>query len=360
MNETGKTMKKHTLVAQPEDKGLRIDQFLSQKIEQLSRNQARKALQRGGVYIGRRRIKICSYRLRGNEELTIFVQEGEPEAPSSPAASPERLEVESAESSPVQVSETIPDAAGVAPSVNPAEPQFTDKDILFIDKSIIAINKPAGVPSQPTRSSDLNTAAKMLERYLLAKGEQNNRVSLIHRLDQNASGAMLFSRTKQANISLTNQFKQHLIKKNYLVIVSGKLEAETGQIVTRITESGEDDAADGNDKPDKDAVLEFEVLERFPGYLWLKVAPKTGKTHQIRIQLSQKGVPVLGDQQYGGEELKRFLERHSHRVITMDDHRFLLHSYSITLEHPATGVSLEVSAPIPSDMKEILSILRFF
>ncbi|MFC1851482.1 RluA family pseudouridine synthase [candidate division CSSED10-310 bacterium] len=345
-------MKKHIITATADDKGLRIDQFLSQKVEDLSRNQARKALQRGGVYLGRRRIKICSYRIRGHEQLTIYV--------APPGSSP----VKTAPDSQAQTKKEVIPENKSEPSVKEVIPKkksgpgFEEKDIVFLDMHIVAINKPVGVPAQETRSSSEGTAKDLLAQYLQDRGEKNLNVSLIHRLDQNASGLMMFSRTKQANISLTNQFKNHTIIKSYLAIVCGELAEETGEVRTPLPEPANDKKKRGHEKPDKTAQSSFEVLERFPDYLWLKIEPRTGKTHQIRIQYSQKGLPLLGDTKYGGEELPSFFENHPYNQVEINKNRFLLHSYSLTFQHPKSDMTMELAAPIPNDMKEILNLLR--
>ncbi|MBN2383931.1 hypothetical protein JXQ70_13730 [bacterium] len=393
-------MKKHKVTATEAEKGFRIDQFLSQKIEGLSRNQARKALQRGGVYLGRKRIKICSYRIRGNENITIFVPpiEQENASPSEAISQPEvraeaprqvqkvkdplesghhkpREIVKHQRRKPSQLTEhktsPVPKEENKThehkaypvskPSIPPhPELHLIEKDILFKDTSIIAVNKKNGIPSQGTRTSDDFTLGRLVEYYLHTQGENQFRVNLIHRLDQNSSGIMLFSRTKQANISLTDQFKKHTIQKNYLAIVCGTLDTDSGMIET-VLNSHEDDSRSNEsltDNADTKAILTYEVLERFQDYLWLRISPQTGKTHQIRRQFAEKGLPLLGDIQYGGPPVTAFSEEFLFKNIDFDPHRFFLHSYSIGLQHPVTNMFLELVAPIPDDMKEVLNLLR--
>jgi len=382
-------MKKHKIKASEAEKGARIDLFLSQKIEGLSRNQARKSLQRGSVYVGRKRMKICSYRIKGDENITVYVPQKEAlsedlpqraerapapqKPPASPPARPISLKnntVEHKKQAPIDQKRQFPrdrkkedhtdkfQSPRVIPAPPHPEKHLQEKDIIFIDESIVAINKQNGVPSQGTRSSDDFTAARLLEYYLQTHGEKNQRVNLVHRLDQNCSGIMLFSRTKQASDSLTNQFKKHTIVKNYQAIICGKLEQESGEIVSILRDENEKSGQPGHDAPDTEAKLTFEVLERFRDYLWLRVSPLTGKTHQIRRQFADKGLPLLGDLKYGGVPLTIFSDEFHFKNLIIDPHRFLLHSYSIGFQHPKTGISLELVAPIPDDMKEVLNLLR--
>lgn len=367
-------MKKEKVTATEEDKGLRIDQFLSQRLEDLSRNQARKALQRGGVYLGRKRIKICSYRIKGHENITIYY----PKLDTENAQQSEQTSKASDQTQPIRrsrINQSQKQAGNVQrgaqkanrlkkeqvrkpskPSPIPPERQLTERDIIYCDEYIVALNKKNGIPSQATRSSDQYTAGKLLEYYLFNRGENQTRVNLIHRLDQNSSGIMIFSRNKQANVSLTEQFRKHLIQKSYLAIVCGSLEQDKGEI--RIPLDDERKNPGENNHTEKDAITQYEVLERFKNYIWLKISPKTGRKHQIRRHFSQQGLPLLGDTKYSGLSIVMFNKQFLYNDLDIDPHRFLLHSYSIGFEHPKTKMRLELTAPIPDDMKEVLNLLR--
>jgi 23S rRNA pseudouridine955/2504/2580 synthase len=216
-------------------------------------------------------------------------------------------------------------------------------EILFEDSDIILVNKPAGLPSQPTvdkRRPDLFTRLKE---------QLKTEVYLHHRLDRDTTGVILFAKSKRANRPLTDMFKEHQFKKSYLCLTKPKkFENPKWQISNHLiarrkfgqskgrqnvkmfrTESGGDYAE-----------THFEMLSLSEQSAFVKASPLTGRTHQIRVHCLHSGVPILGDATYGGRDA----------LVP----RLMLHAYELEFPHPILRIICTVRAPLPQDFQSLL------
>lgn len=231
-------------------------------------------------------------------------------------------------------------------------------DIIFEDEHLIALNKPSHLLVIPDRW-DANKPSLFA---MLRERNPDHKIFVVHRLDQDTSGVVLFAKSAAAHKHLNQQMEHREVEKVYFAIVTGELKAD-GNIDLPI---GIDRGKKGKvaiDKKGKESETHYEVTERFRGYSFLKVIPKTGRTHQIRVHLQAIGYPLLIDPLYGSGEpiflssLKknyRFKPEQEERPL-MD--RLTLHAAEICFAHPATGEKVRFSAPLPKDMKILLNML---
>lgn len=217
-------------------------------------------------------------------------------------------------------------------------------DVLLEDNHCLAVNKPAGLPSQ----ADATGAASLVDlarSYLKAKYAKPGDVylGLVHRLDRPTSGVVLLARTSKAAGRLSEQFRSGTIEKVYWAIVEGapaepegewidRLEKLASQNVTRVLE--------GSALGGKEARARFRVVERLGGLTQLELRPGTGRGHQLRVQLASRGMPILGDIKYGGLGRLKALDGGS---------RIALHARGLGFIHPTRREAIWVEAPLPAD-----------
>jgi 23S rRNA pseudouridine1911/1915/1917 synthase len=177
---------------------------------------------------------------------------------------------------------------------------------------------------------------------------EKERPGVVHRLDKDTSGAVIFAKTDKAYKWLVTQFKKRNTQKAYLALVDGKPPTPTGRIEAPIVRDRKDRTrmAVGLQGQGKKAVSEYFTIEEFQKHTYLEVHPITGRTHQIRIHLSYLDVPVVGDRIYGRR----------HPSIEMD--RFFLHAKSLSIKLPGDRVPRTFNADLPEDLQKILEWLR--
>lgn len=225
-------------------------------------------------------------------------------------------------------------------------PDHISLDIIFEDEQVILVNKPAGMVVHPGAGNSTGTLVNALLAYFppIREVGEADRPGVIHRLDKDTSGVLVFAKTEKAYLWLVKQFKSRDVVKTYLALVDGHPPTPTGRIeapVERDTRSRIRMAVGlrGQGRP---AVSEYFELQRFSNHTYLEVHPITGRTHQIRVHLSYIGVPVVGDTIYGRRNPS----------ITIDRH--FLHAKSLTLRLPGDRTARNFEAPLPQDLQTIL------
>lgn len=217
-------------------------------------------------------------------------------------------------------------------------------EVLYEDNHCLVVNKPAGVPSQADESgadSLVDLAAGYLkERY---RKPGNVYVGLVHRLDQTTSGVVLLARTSKAAGRLSAQFREGTVEKTYWAIVEGVPPRDEGTWTDRLEKdrrTNQSRTLIGSESGGKEARVEFRVLERWPDSALLELRPLSGRSHQLRVQLASRGLPIMGDVKYGARS----------RVEASDGgSRIALHARSLRFTHPTRGEAIEVEAPVPAD-----------
>ena len=215
------------------------------------------------------------------------------------------------------------------------EPQKMDLDIIYEDEKILVLNKPAGIALHPGKNIHVATLIEGLMYHGKEKGFQPH---LVHRLDLNTSGVLVVAKGNEMARVLTDLFKRRLVEKEYITLVRGKITGK-GKI---------EEPLDG-----QEALTEYEALETKDGLTLLRVRIKTGRKHQIRRHMALVGHHVIGDDKYGQKQFNREIRRKTGL------RRQFLHCYRLTLPEIALGEKKTFVAPLPEDLRKVLSVLGF-
>lgn len=232
--------------------------------------------------------------------------------------------------------------------------ELTPERILFEDELVIAVDKPAGFPTEATMVASRDHLHAAVTRYLASRdGAESPYVGLHHRLDRETSGVILFTKDRAANAAVHKMFLEHLAQKTYqaLAVRPAKMpktaftvENELGRISAKSAAGKWGAVTKGGDH----AVTVFRILETGKRALLVEARPLTGRTHQIRVHLALEGLPILGDVLYGGPSLSGGISFP----------RVMLHARTLAFPHPADGRTVTVSAPLPADFLAGLTALR--
>jgi|YelNatPaOPRAMG01_1025707.scaffolds.fasta_scaffold00358_36 23S rRNA pseudouridine1911/1915/1917 synthase len=238
--------------------------------------------------------------------------------------------------------------------------------VIFEDDSILAIDKPPNFLVLPDRFD------KTLPNLYNILRDVFGQIFIVHRIDKETSGIILFAKTPEAHAFLNAQFEQRTVSKTYKAIVIGTPKEKLGKIDLPLSGSKRNPGVMKIDRRHgKQSVTLYEVLEEFHGFALLRIKPESGRTHQIRVHLRAAGLPILCDKIYG-DGSPFYLSSVKPRYYSQKDElgnyiqekpvlaRTALHAESITLSHPTTGNFLTLSAPIPKDMRSVINYLRKF
>jgi 23S rRNA pseudouridine1911/1915/1917 synthase len=285
------------------DVGRRLDQVLAARIPELSRTQARVLIDIGGVFVAGRRIKMAGRPMRAGEEVVAVMGGAFSRATKRPGREA-RAEDES---------------------------RLPPHTIVFEDQDLVVVEKPAGLLTAPTPESDRNNLAMLLSRRHPPGPEPG--IFVVHRIDLETSGLVVFAKTPHANRVLSEKFRTHDIERAYLAVVAGAFPDG----VTRI-------ARPVGGRP---AVTHLAIRERLGRLATvLECRLETGRTHQIRLHAVALGHPVIGDAKYGVP----------FRIAPAP--RMALHATTLGFAHPTSGAPLSFASPLPADLAEWLIRLR--
>jgi 23S rRNA pseudouridine1911/1915/1917 synthase len=302
-----------------ENAGSRLDLFLSRMSLELSRNQVQRLIDKNCILVNEKPQK-ASYRLRSKDQVLVSV----------PPAPPSQL-----------------------------EPEPLSLDVVFEDDHLIAINKPSGLVVHPATSHRTSTLVHGLLHHCdhLADLGGPLRPGIVHRLDKDTSGIIVVAKENSAYRHLSRQFKEKLVYKEYSALVYGHLRQSSGQFTDPIRRHPKNRKKMGIIAGGREAST-FWWLELLFGEVSLvKVVIKTGRTHQIRVHFAHARHPVVGDATYGGKKRVKSVQNPLMRARLSKVKRQMLHARRLALEHPATGETLDLSAPLPEDMTDLLQFL---
>ena len=221
-------------------------------------------------------------------------------------------------------------------------------DVLFEDNHCLAVNKPAGLLSQGDASGD-PSLVDLATLYLKTRYKKpgNVYVGLLHRLDRPTSGAVLLAKTSKAAARLSDQFRTGTIAKLYWAIVEGEAcerEGEWVDLLEKDTRQNRSGIVLEDSSTSKEARVAFRVLERSRRFTKLALRPATGRSHQLRVQLAMRGLPIVGDRKYGATTQLKAEDGHF---------RIALHARQLTFMHPTRLEAISVDAPVPADWPEL-------
>jgi 23S rRNA pseudouridine1911/1915/1917 synthase len=239
-------------------------------------------------------------------------------------------------------------------------------EVLYEDEYLALINKPADMVVHPAKGHWSGTLVNALQFHFgqLSHLSGDYRPGIVHRLDRDTSGVILIAKDELTHRDLSYQFEHRKVFKEYLAITAGVLDRDTDYIERRITHHHRDrekmmvtDVEDDG----KEACSYYEVIERFRGYSFCRIQPRTGRTHQIRVHLASIGCPVLADKAYSGRDCLRLsdlvagLEAEADEVLMP---RQALHAGRLRFYHPRLRQVIEAEAPLPPEFEKTLAALR--
>lgn len=304
--------------------GLRLDAFLADTFRRYSRMQLRKAIAADGVLVNGRRTK-AAHRLREGERISVAL-------PPIPREGPR--------------GEDIP------------------LDVLFEDDCLVVINKPPGMVVHPGKGHLYGTlVAALAHRFEhLSSVGGPARPGIVHRLDRDTSGVIVVAKTDRAHLVLADQFQERVVEKQYFAIVAGVPNHDRDLIEQPIgihPYQRDKMAIRAGHTSSREARTFYEVQQRFVGFATIRVLPKTGRTHQIRLHLAHVGCPILCDKLYGGRSqitIGEIREGREGGEVLLD--RQALHARRLKFRHPETNEFLEFEAPLPQDLLTVLAELE--
>ncbi len=236
------------------------------------------------------------------------------------------------------------------PTLMSAEPQDIPIDVLFEDDDMLVVNKPKGMVVHPAPGNPDGTLVNALMHHCAGTLSGINgviRPGIVHRIDKDTSGLLIVAKNDFSHVNLAQQIKEHSFTREYRAVVHGNLKEDTGTISASIGRNPKDRKKMAvTDKNAREATTHYEVIERFPGYTYVKCRLETGRTHQIRVHMAYIGHPVAGDLVYGPKNTPTELKGQC------------LHAGLIGFVHPRSGEYIELSAPIPEYFEKFLRKLE--
>lgn len=300
----------------------RLDRFLAECLPELSRSQVKKLIEEGLVLL-RGVVVKAGEKLKGGEAIEV----------------------------------TLPPPA-------PAEalPQEIPLVVLYEDRHLIVVDKPAGLVVHPAPGHPGGTLVNALLHHCtdLAGVGGELRPGIVHRLDKGTSGVLVAAKDDATHQALSRQFKAHSISRRYVALVHGTVAGEAGSIDRPIgRHPTERKKMSSRARAGRRAVTHWRVLARYDRdrLTLLELRLETGRTHQIRVHLSELNLPVVGDPVYGSVGRLHDLADPELRRRLQQLHRQALHARLLGFVHPASGAYLEFESPLPADMREILEYL---
>lgn len=244
------------------------------------------------------------------------------------------------------------------------EPEDIPLDVLYEDDFLVAIDKPAGMAAHPAPGCRHGTlVAALLHRWNLGEGWPDpRRPGIVHRLDRDTTGVIVVAKTPEAMSHISKQFAKRTVEKTYTGVALGVPRASDGVIDLPIgRDPGDRKRMQARAGQSREARTRYTLLARFGGERpvasLVQLAPETGRTHQIRVHLASIGHPLIGDSLYGSGRARRGTPA-PYRVAIDAFDRHALHASTIRLRHPEDGRWLEVTAPMASDMKNLVRRLQ--
>ena len=227
------------------------------------------------------------------------------------------------------------------------EAQDIPIDIAYEDSDIIVVNKPKGLVVHPANGNPdgtlVNAVMNICKDSLSGIGGEK-RPGIVHRLDKDTSGLLIVAKNDRAHIKMSEQIKNREVTKKYIALVKGIIKEDEATINMPIARSKKDRKKMAVDRAGKEAISHFKVITRYDKYTLLEIKIDTGRTHQIRVHMSEIGHPVVGDEVYSNGKNEFGVKGQ------------MLHAKSLEFNHPITGKEMHIEADLPEYFKQILKI----
>ena len=299
---------KEYIVSQ-EEKGKRLDTYISSVDTDITRTSAQRLIEDGNILVNGKNAKV-SYKIQENDKISVEIPE------------PKQIELK-AQNIPIE--------------------------IIYEDSDIIVVNKPKGMVVHPANGNPdgtlVNAIMAICKDSLSGIGGEI-RPGIVHRIDKDTSGLLIVAKNDNAHVKMSEQIKNHEVKKTYIALVRGVFKENEATIDMPIGRSTSDRKKMAYNKNGKNAITHIKVLKRFDKYTLLKVNIETGRTHQIRVHLSHIGYPIVGDYTYSNG-------KNEFDVIGQ-----CLHAQKLEFKHPITQKDMCLEAELPQYFKDILDKLK--
>ena len=295
------------VIVSKEEKNSRIDAYLSKKYEDFSRVTIQRLIDEEKILVNDKKTK-ASYKVQENDIITM-----DEEKPKEISLKAQNIPIE----------------------------------VIYEDEDIIVVNKPKGLVVHPANGNPdgtlVNAIMAICKDSLSGIGGEI-RPGIVHRIDKDTSGILVIAKNDRAHINLSEQIKNHEVKKVYVALVRGIVKENEATIKMPIGRSTKDRKKMAVTEKGKDAITHFKVLKRYPedNCTLLEVRIETGRTHQIRVHLAQIGYPIIGDATYSSGKNKWGIEGQC------------LHAKSLEFKHPTTGKLMHLEAELPQYFKDII------
>ena len=299
---------KEYIVSQ-EEKGKRLDTYIPSVDTDITRTSAQRLIEDGNILVNGKNAKV-SYKIQENDKISVEIPE------------PKQIELKA---------------------------QDIPIEIVYEDSDIIVVNKPKGMVVHPANGNPdgtlVNAIMAICKDSLSGIGGEI-RPGIVHRIDKDTSGLLIVAKNDNAHVKMSEQIKNHEVKKTYIALVRGVFKENAATIDMPIGRSISDRKKMAVNKNGKDAITHIKVLKRFDKYTLLKVNIETGRTHQIRVHLSHIGYPIVGDYTYSNG-------KNEFDVVGQ-----CLHAQKLEFKHPITQKDMCLEAELPQYFKDILDKLK--
>jgi len=287
------------------ENGKRLDAYVANQNEEITRTAAQRLIEQGNILVNGKKQKV-SYKVSDGDIITIEETEAK------------EIELKAQE---------IP------------------IEIIYEDNDIIVVNKPKGMVVHPANGNPdgtlVNAIMAICKDSLSGIGGEI-RPGIVHRLDKDTSGLLIVAKNDKAHVNMSEQIKNHEVKKTYIALVRGVIKENEATIDMPIGRSNSDRKKMAVNKNGKNAITHIKVLKRYDKYTLLEINIETGRTHQIRVHLSHIGYPIIGDYTYSNG-------KNEWGIIGQ-----CLHAKQLEFKHPITGKEMKLEAELPKYFEEIL------
>ena len=296
-------------IVEEQFKNLRLDKVIAKNYPELSRTNIQELIENNKITVNNK-IEKASYKVSQGDKIAI-----------------EEIEVKTID----------------------LKPQNIPLDVIYEDNDIIVINKQKGLVVHPANGNPdgtlVNAVMALCKDSLSGIGGEL-RPGIVHRLDKDTSGLIIVAKNDKAHLNLSNQIKNREVKKTYIALVRGVIKENEATINMPIARSTKDRKKMAVSKDGKEAITHFKVIKRYDKYTLIEVKIETGRTHQIRVHMSQIGYPIVGDVVYSNG-------KNPFGVVGQ-----MLHSSKLTFKHPITNKEINLEAELPTYFKKILKELE--